>query len=57
MLSYEHYNEPKPHAAETMHPHRGMTRLELIAPAVLDGEYYTSRDRKNYGTLRVDKIT
>ena len=56
MLSYEYRNEPKPHAAATMHPHRGMTRLGLVSPGRLEGEYYTGRDRQNYGTLSLEKV-
>jgi hypothetical protein len=33
-----------------------MTRLEPVAPTILDGEYYTgSPDNQNYGTLRLEK--
>jgi predicted pore-forming effector associated with SMODS systems len=54
-LSYEYQNQPGQHAAETMHAHPGMTRLELIDLTTLDGEYYTGRDRQNYGTLHLRK--
>jgi hypothetical protein len=52
-LSYEYQNHPGQHAAQTMHAHPGMTRLEVIDPTTLDGEYYTGRDRQNYGTLQL----
>ncbi len=52
-ISYEYENKPSQHAAETMHAHPGMTRLELTDPTTLDGEYYTGRDRQNYGTLHL----
>jgi len=50
VLSYEYLNEPKPVAKETMHAHRGTARLVLIG-GHLEGEYYTGRDRQNYGSL------
>jgi hypothetical protein len=57
LLSYEYQNDPRPHSAKTMRPHRGMTRLELVAPTILDGEYYTgSPDKQNYGSLRLEKV-
>jgi hypothetical protein len=56
MLSYEYRNDSKPHAAKTMHPHRGMTRLGLVSPGRLEGECYTGRDRQNYGTLRLQNV-
>jgi len=39
-LSYEYRNEPGQHAAETMHAHPGMARVELISANELEGEYY-----------------
>lgn len=49
-LSYEYRNEPKPNALPTMHAHRGTTALRL-KDEILEGEYYSGRDRLNYGTL------
>jgi hypothetical protein len=54
-LSYEYRNQPRAHAAATMHGHPGMTRLEMIDGTHLEGEYYTGRDRQNYGTLHLTK--
>ncbi|SRR6266550_4236433 len=53
-LSYEYANEPLPSAATTMHAHRGIVRL-MVNPSrsVLEGEYYSGRDRQNIGTIRV----
>ncbi len=50
-LSYEYRNEPRAHAGESMHGHRGMARLEVTDATHLEGEYYTGRDRREYGTL------
>jgi hypothetical protein len=54
-LSYEYINDPDPHAVTTMHVHPGMARLELVEATRLEGEYYTGRDRQNYGTLHLVK--
>lgn len=56
MLSYEYLNEPLPNAIGTMHAHRGSARLTLSDDgASLDGDYYTGRDRTNYGSLSLKK--
>lgn len=49
--AYEYLNEPKSGAVATMHTHRGLARLSLRRDDgdVLDGEYYTGRDRQHYG--------
>lgn len=57
-LSYEYVNEPKPRARGTMHTHRGTARLAFQRVGgidVLDGEYYTGRDRQNFGVLRFER--
>jgi hypothetical protein len=36
-----------------IHIHPGMARLELVEATRLEGEYYTGRDRQNYGTLHL----
>lgn len=55
-LNYEYINEPKAHAVSSMHIHRGTARLQLVEGGeVLEGEYYTGRDRKSHGTLRVKR--
>jgi hypothetical protein len=54
VLTYEYINEPGAHAADSMHMHRGTARLRLTGGGeILEGEYYTGRDRKSHGTLRV----
>lgn len=50
-LSYEYRNEPKPSAVQTMHSHRGTCVLRLKDEDLLEGEYYSGRDRQNYGSL------
>jgi len=52
VLCYEYLNEPKPNAIATMHAHRGTGRLTLKRNGrVLEGEYYTGRDRQHFGIL------
>ncbi len=55
VMSYEYLNEPKPAAKETMHAHRGTARLVLEGES-LEGEYYTGRDRQNYGSLSLRRL-
>lgn len=58
VLSYEFRNEPKPYAKDTMHVHRGTGRLTLSKEneiEILDGEYFTGRDRQTYGILHFEK--
>jgi len=50
-LSYEYRNEPKPNALSTMHAHKGTTVLRSKDEGILEGEYYSGRDRLNYGIL------
>jgi len=53
-LSYEYLNEPNASAPATMHVHRGMARLEVKeSETVLEGEYYSGRDRQNIGAIRL----
>lgn len=57
-ISYEYLNEPKAHARATMHAHRGTARLAFRSTEdaeVLDGEYYTGRDRQNLGILHFER--
>ncbi len=56
VLSYEYMNEPSAAAPATMHVHHGTTRLCLNRnDTVLEGEYYSGRDRQNIGTIRVTR--
>ncbi|RMH33655.1 MAG: hypothetical protein D6694_15480 [Gammaproteobacteria bacterium] len=55
ILSYEYRNEPKPNALPTMHVHRGTAVLRLNEEGQLEGEYYSGRDRMNYGSLSLKR--
>lgn len=55
-LSYEYVNEPSASAPATMHAHRGFVRLMLNSShTVLEGEYYSGRDRQTIGGIRVTR--
>jgi hypothetical protein len=56
-LSYEYINEPSASAPNTMHTHRGVARLTAndAASTMLEGEYYSGRDRQNIGTIRLTR--
>ena len=52
VLNYEYLNEPKLDAKDTMHTHRGTARFTIQSNGkALEGEYYTGRDRLNFGIL------
>jgi len=53
-LSYTYINEPKPTAGSSMHGHRGTCEL-IYRGNSFEGEYYSGRDRQNYGTLLFKK--
>ncbi len=56
-LSYEYWNEPKVGTSKTMHSHRGSARFSLdTAPQILEGEYYSGRDRQNCGLLHFECV-
>ena len=50
-LIYQYRNEPKPNAEKTMHAHMGTALLRLKNAEYMEGEYYSGRDRQNYGGL------
>jgi hypothetical protein len=50
-LIYQYRNEPKPNAEKTMHAHMGTALLRLKNAECMEGEYYSGRDRQNYGSL------
>lgn len=57
VLSYQYENTPKAHAKVTMHAHRGTAVLKLSADGkCLSGEYYSGRDRRNYGSLEFTRV-
>lgn len=49
-LNYQYINEPKANTQKTMHIHRGTARL-LLKENTLTGEYYSGRDRENFGII------
>ncbi|CCW33854.1 hypothetical protein CTKA_01142 [Chthonomonas calidirosea] len=49
-LIYVYRNDPKANVPTTMHSHRGTAVLRLKDDC-LEGEYYSGRDRQNFGTL------
>ena len=53
-LHYCYKNEPKSSSKNTMHMHRGTTRLH-VKDNRLEGEYYTGRDRSTHGALRLTR--
>ncbi len=58
ILVYEYWNEPSPDAVGSMHIHRGLTRLTFRhedGKDVLEGDYYTGRDRQTIGRLRFER--
>jgi len=57
-LSYQYINEPKSNAVNTMSIHRGTVRLIFGEKEnTLNGEYYSGRDRQNFGSLIFKKNT
>lgn len=56
-LSYQYINEPKADAGKTMSIHRGTARLLYNEKDnTLNGEYYSGRNRQNFGSLNFKKI-
>jgi len=57
-LSYQYINEPKSNSVKTMSIHRGTVRLIFDEEKnTLNGEYYSGRDRQNFGSLSFKKNT
>lgn len=56
-LTYEYVNTPTPAALETMHMHIGTTTLEYKQHSKeMVGCYYSGRDRKNVGDIKLKRI-
>lgn len=56
VVTYEYANEPAADAVGGMHAHRGTARLVLSSDGrTLEGDYYTGRDRKSHGVLRLER--
>ena len=57
-LIYEYLCEPRSVATDTMHTHRGTAELHINSNGtLLEGEYYTGRDRQTYGTLNLQRVS
>lgn len=56
VVGYEYLNEPRAGTPDTMHAHRGSARLSFDGKDSLVGEYYTGRDRQNFGTLNLKRV-
>ena len=50
---YQYLNMPDALAPPTMHTHRGTAWLEFRSPNELNGEYFTGRDRQQWGHIRL----
>jgi len=57
VLIYHYRNEPEPNAMKTMHTHKGTAVLRLKNDEFMEGEYYTGRDRQNYGRLTLRRVS
>lgn len=58
-LSYEYLNEPRAKADKGMQTHRGTAHFifrKTKDSESLKGEYYSGRDRQNYGTLEFKRV-
>ncbi|WP_420768596.1 hypothetical protein ACNR9V_01025 [Parageobacillus thermoglucosidasius] len=57
-LHYEYQNEPNANAPDTMNIHKGTTQLILdLETQTLEGEYYTSQDRRQWGTITLQRAS
>ncbi|MFI5420137.1 MAG: hypothetical protein ACHQ1H_04145 [Nitrososphaerales archaeon] len=57
-LSYLFENVPKAQATDSMHAHRGTAVVKLSPDErTLEGEYYSGRDRGNFGFLELRKTS
>jgi hypothetical protein len=55
-VTYQYVNEPSASAPDTMHTHRGTALLTLDHRGnSMNGEYYSGRDRQNFGTIQVSR--
>lgn len=58
-LMYQYVNDPKPLSApSTMHAHRGTASFRFSQDVnLLEGDYYTGRDRSSYGSIVVRRVS
>jgi hypothetical protein len=52
-LIYQYVNRPDPDAVSTMHTHRGTAWLEMRGPGEMIGEYFSGRDREQWGHMKL----
>jgi hypothetical protein len=58
LLMYQYCNRPTADATGTMHTHDGTARMNFSlknGKAVLEGEYYSGRDRNNIGKMKLER--
>ena len=55
-LSYIYENRPNIHSAGSLHRHQG-TAILILRNLTLEGEYYTDRDRRQIGLIKLVKTT
>jgi hypothetical protein len=60
ILTYEYQSVPNADSVGTMHTHRGTARLELKrerdGKIMLIGDYYSGRDRQNFGRIELRRF-
>lgn len=55
-LVYQFFNEPSSSSKETLHKHYGITMLDFKEKNILEGFYFTDRDRKTQGDIYLQRI-
>lgn len=55
-LVYQYFNEPSFSSPEALNKHYGTALLDYEENDILEGYYFTDRDRKNYGDIHLEKI-
>ena len=55
IIYYHYQNQPKNNAPETMHVHFGSVQAKLVESNIIEAEYFSGRDRQNFGTFRLVK--
>ena len=55
-LVYQFFNEPLFRSEKTLHKHYGVTMLDFKENDILEGFYFTDRDRKTQGDIYLERI-
>ena len=55
-LVYQFFNEPFFRSEKTLHKHYGATMLNFKGSDVLEGFYFTDRDRQTHGAINLKRI-